>query len=295
LSPEHLLKLPLTNDNNSLNKHFYSELLYIIGLTEKKDGDKKLINRLEESQRNQGSLLENTIIQLENLDKISRVNKPYRFGIDHKERQFNISLELVITWINRILFLKLLEGQMISYHKGDKNFSFLNIKKVNNFADLNSLFFNVLAKKQSERSNDVKTLFSHVPYLNSSLFEPTELEHSCFFISQIRDLEMPLYSSTVLKDSNGRKKTGNINNLEYLFEFLNAYDFSSEGEEEIQDEHKTLINASVLGLIFEKINGYQDGSFFTPGFITMFMCRETIRRTVIQKLFEFSNFILQSS
>jgi adenine-specific DNA-methyltransferase len=65
-----------------------------------------------------------------------------------------------------------------------------------------------------------------------------------------------------------------------LFEFLDAYDFTSEGSEEIQEDNKTLINASVLGLIFEKINGYKDGSFFTPGFITMYMCRETIRKAV---------------
>ena len=52
--------------------------------------------------------------------------------------------------------------------------------------------------------------------------------------------------------------------MEYLFEFLNAYDFSSEGAEAIQEENKTLINASVLGLIFEKINGYKDGSLH-PG------------------------------
>ena len=74
--------------------------------------------------------------------------------------------------------------------------------------------------------------------------------------------------------------------IEYLFEFLNAYDFASEGSEEIQEENKRLINASVLGLIFEKINGYKDGSFFTPGFITMYMCRETIRRAVVQKFNE---------
>jgi adenine-specific DNA-methyltransferase len=56
--------------------------------------------------------------------------------------------------------------------------------------------------------------------------------------------------------------------------------------EEIQEDNKTLINASVLGLIFEKINGYKDGSFFTPGFITMYMCRETIRKAVVQKFNE---------
>lgn len=58
-----------------------------------------------------------------------------------------------------------------------------------------------------------------------------------------------------------------LNGLQYLFDFLEAYDFASEGSEEIQEDSKTLINASVLGLIFEKINGYKDGSIFTPGFI----------------------------
>ncbi|MFM6749098.1 MAG: Eco57I restriction-modification methylase domain-containing protein, partial [Dolichospermum sp.] len=92
-----------------------------------------------------------------------------------------------------------------------------------------------------------------------------------------------VFTGTILKDNNGKKLTGEINTLEYLFAFLNAYNFSSDIGEEIQEENKRLINASVLGLIFEKINGYKDGSFFTPGFITMYMCRETIRRAVIQK------------
>ena len=65
---------------------------------------------------------------------------------------------------------------------------------------------------------------------------------------------------------------------------MDAYDFSSESSsQEVQEEEKRLISASVLGLIFEKINGYKDGSFFTPGFITMYMCRETLRRAVLQK------------
>jgi hypothetical protein len=74
-----------------------------------------------------------------------------------------------------------------------------------------------------------------------------------------------------------------------LFEFLDAYDFGAESGEEIQEDNKALINASVLGLIFEKINGYKDGSFFTPGFITMYMCRETIRKAVVQKFNDTKN------
>ena len=284
LSPEHLLKLPFINDSNSLDKRFYSELLHIIGLTETKEGGKKIIQRNKIGERNSGSLIENAIIEIESLDKISRLENKSTIGETQQERLFNVALELSITWINRILFLKLLEGQLVSYHKGDKNYQFLNYEKINDYDELNSLFFKVLAVKQNERIEDVKNDFMNVPYLNSSLFEPTEMEQSTIVISNLRDERaIPIYSQTVLKDLTGKKRSGEINPLNYLFEFLNAYDFASEGKEEIQEESKTLINASVLGLIFEKINGYKDGSFFTPGFITMYMCRETIRKAVIQK------------
>ncbi len=287
LSPEHLLKLPFINDSNSLDKKFYTELLHIIGLIETKEGSKKLIGRKEESHRNTGSLLENAIIQLDDLDKLSRLEKPSQYGETQQDRLFGVGLELCITWVNRVLFLKLLEAQLITYHKSDKAYSFLNYGKINNYDDLNSLFFQVLARQHENRNEDVQRDFAYVPYLNSSLFEPTELEHNTLFISNLRDgKKIPILSSTVLKSDVGKKRTGELNALQYLFEFLEAYDFSSEGSEDIQEENKTLINASVLGLIFEKINGYKDGSFFTPGFITMYMCRETIRRAVVQKFNE---------
>jgi len=290
LSPEHLLKLPFTNDSNSLDKRFYSELLHIIGLTETKEGSKKLIERNKTGERHTGTILEDAIIQLDSLDKLSRLDRPSQFGSTQKEKLFNVALELSITWINRILFLKLLEAQLITYHKGDKSYSFLNLDKIKNYDDLNSLFFQVLARKYDERNKDVIKAFEKVPYLNSSLFEPTDIEQDTLFISNLRDDKtIPIITSTVLKDQNGKKRTGKLNTLEYLFEFLNAYDFSSEGSEEIQEENKSLINASVLGLIFEKINGYKDGSFFTPGFITMYMCRETIRKAVVQKFNETKN------
>ncbi len=290
LSPEHLLKLPFANDSNSLDKKFYSELLHIIGLTETKEGGKKVIQRNKAGERNSGSLLENAVIQLDTLDKIHRLEKPSQYGETAEDRLFNVGLELSITWVNRILFLKLLEAQLIGYHKGDVSYAFLNFKKINNYDDLNSLFFQVLAKKHDERNEEVVAEFAKVPYLNSSLFEPNELEHDTILISNLRDeKKLPILSNTVLKNDNGKKRTGELNALQYFFAFLEAYDFSSEGAEDIQEDNKTLINAPVLGLIFEKINGYKDGSFFTPGFITMYMCRETIRRSVVQKFNDAAN------
>ena len=287
LSAEHLLKLPFANDSNTLDKGFYGELLHIMGLSESKEGGKKVIGREAEGKRNIGSLIENAVNELDSLDKMSRLERPSQYGNTVQERLFNVALELSITWMNRILFMKLLEAQLIKYHKGDTQYEFLNSDKIQSYDDLNSLFFKVLARKLEDRGVTTKEFFDRVPYLNSSLFEPTELEHTTLFVSNLGDSRLlPIYSATVLKDSNGKRRTGKMNPLQYLFEFLDAYDFTSEGSETIQEDNKTLINASVLGLIFEKINGYKDGSFFTPGFITMYMCRETIRKAVLQKFNE---------
>ena len=287
LSPEHLLKLSFANDSNSLDKNFYNELLHIIGLTPVKVAGKTLIKRHEKENRSDGSILENAILQLESEDKLNYIPNLKQYGENKEEQLFAIGLELTITWVNRILFLKLLEAQLISYHKGDKSYSFLNADSIKDYDVLNNLFFKVLAKKTDERIDRLVKDFEKVPYLNSSLFEPTELERIALSINQLEDnIFLPLLPSTVIKDANGKKVSGTKNALYYFFSFLDAYDFASEGSEDIQEDNKTLINASVLGLIFEKINGYKDGSFFTPSFITMYMCKETIRRAVLQKFNE---------
>lgn len=286
LSPQHLLKLPFANDSNSLDKQFYAELLHIIGLEEYKDKGKKLITRKAEGQRDQASILEMCIRRLETRNKMGKLNNPSHFGDTEQERIFNVALELSITWMNRVLFLKLLEAQLLSYNNNDQRFKFLNSDFIPEFDELEKLFFDVLAVKPQARKEFTKPKFDHIPYLNSSLFEQTGLEEDLVNITDLDDLiDLPMYSSTVLKDAKGKSlKSGKpMRTLHYLFAFLDAYSFSSEGGEQIQEQNKRLINASVLGLIFEKINGYKDGSFFTPGFITMYMCRETIRRAVVQK------------
>jgi adenine-specific DNA-methyltransferase len=283
----HLLGHPFDNDSNQLNKAFYNELLHIIGLEEIKDKGKKLISRKPEDKRDYSSLLENTIFTLEDRDYLSKIK-----SVDNGEdKSFNAGLELCLTWINRILFLKLLESQLLSYHKGDNKYKFLNTKFIDGFDELNNLFFSALAKEESERHPRYKERFKYIPYLNSSLFERNELESESFEISALNDDEIQVYSSTVLKEPNGKRFKGKLYTLDYLFKFLESYDFSTDGTEGIEDDHetKTLINASVLGLIFEKINGYKEGSFYTPAYITMYMCRETLRRAVVQKFKEQEN------
>ncbi|MCB0596575.1 MAG: Eco57I restriction-modification methylase domain-containing protein [Lewinellaceae bacterium] len=291
LSPTHLLRLPFANDSNSLNKDFYRELLHLIGLEESKEKNKKVIQRKPEGQRNHGSLLENAIAMLESEGRLHKAPRLSSYGDSREEQLFGVGLELAITWINRILFLKLLEAQLLKYHRGDAAYRFLNSRTIADFDELNELFFDVLAKQPAERPGYVQQKFAHIPYLNSSLFEISELEDATLRINSLKDrFTLPLMNGTVLRDARGKRHSGELRALDYLFSFLDAYDFSSEGSEAIQEENKTLINASVLGLIFEKINGYQDGSFFTPGFITMYMCREALRRAVVQKFRESPRF-----
>ncbi|QJW90755.1 class I SAM-dependent DNA methyltransferase [Spirosoma taeanense] len=284
LSPTHLLKLPAATDSNRLNPKFYSELLHLIGLEEVKEGGKKVIRRKEAGKRDEGSLLENTLIELDTSGKFYQLHDRSQYGATTDEQLFSVALELCITWVNRVLFLKLLESQLVKYHNGNRDYAFLNGETIPDFDELNKLFFRVLARKPSERQVSIQAKFGRIPYLNSSLFELTELENDTLPVSQLdNSLTLPVLRNSVLKDNSAYRDAKDLGTLSYLFAFLDAYDFSSESREDIQEKNRTLINASVLGLIFEKINGYKDGSFYTPGFITEYMCREAIRKAVVQK------------
>ncbi|WP_233901175.1 DUF7149 domain-containing protein [Tenacibaculum piscium] len=283
-SDVHILGKTFGNDSNQLNKAFYNELLHIIGLEEIKEKGKKIINRKKQENRDYASLLENTIFHIEDRDYLSKIKSIP----NNSDKQFNAGLELCLTWINRILFLKLLESQLVTYHQNNQKYRFLHTKFINGFDDLNDLFFSALAKPIEQRHPKYKDKYQEIPYLNSSLFEKNTLENEAFEISALNNDEIQIYNNTVLKNSKGKKQQGKLPTLDYLFQFLDAYDFATDGNEGITDEieTKTLINASVLGLIFEKINGYKEGSFYTPAYITMYMCKETIRRTVVQKFKE---------
>lgn len=282
LSPFHLLKEPFAEDSNALNKPFYDELLHIIGLEEVRIKSKSIIRRKEQGNRDQGSLLENAITILKTKDSLRKVKNIADYGAESEERYFNVALELCLIWINRILFLKLLESQLVIYHKGKRKYRFLNIETVSDFDELFTLFHQVLAKKLNERDESITEKYARVPYLNSSLFEPSELEDQTITIESLKDsATLSFNKTTILKKYKAENKT--FTTLEYLFKFLDAYDFASEGAEDVQADSRSLINASVLGKVFEKINGYKDGSIFTPGFITMYMCRQSIRLAVVQK------------
>ena len=280
-SPQYLLKIVPPNDSNSLNEQFYKELLHIIGLEEAKENGKNIIRRKKEN-RHSASFIESTIEELATNDSVRHLTDQSVYGKNREDITFNVALELCITWVNRILFLKLLEGQLLTYHKGDKDYNFLNAEMIPDFSELFKLFHKVLAIGLQDRNESIKTKYSRVPYLNSSLFEISELEDQTIKVNSLdSNAQLELLGTTILKDI--KKDKYSLPTLKYLFQFLDAYDFASEGAEKVQEDSRAIITASVLGKVFEKINGYKDGSVFTPAFITMYMCRQSIRLAVVDK------------
>ncbi|GAA7116398.1 type II restriction endonuclease Eco57I subunit R [Helicobacter pylori] len=263
LSHEVLLKQKKTLDANTLNKDFYEELLYILGLEEQNEKGKTLIK----PSRTQNSLSD-------------ALKKKYK-NLDDEE-----VMALLIAWNNRILFLRLLESLLISFkHFEDR---FLTTDNFKDFNALNTLFFEVLAKKNSERFPEIKKdkILQKIPYLNSSLFDKTPLELKGYEIKFLDNKKLEIYKNSVLKKHENYQKDKALPLLKYLFEFLRAYDFTTTPKD-IKDNTNTsespLINPSVLGLIFEKLNGYKEGSFYTPSFITSYMCKESITTIVRDK------------
>ncbi|MCE3039731.1 Eco57I restriction-modification methylase domain-containing protein [Helicobacter anatolicus] len=261
LSPQVLLKARKTIDANTLNKNFYDELLYILGLQEVVENGKILIKP---------SSIPNTLSHA-----ISQVYQ----NIDEES-----IFTLITTWNNRILFLRLLESMLLGFKHIDK--PFLDFSTIRDFKTLQILFFEVLAKKQDSRSPSLPKDFLSIPYLNSSLFDKTSLEYQGKEIGMLDSLSLTLFSHSILRKDPRFKNKETLPLLEYLFEFLHAYDFTTTPKDisdGIKQNHDLLINSAVLGLVFEKLNGYKEGSFYTPSFITSFMCKESITQAVLEK------------
>ncbi|GAA9737418.1 class I SAM-dependent DNA methyltransferase [Helicobacter pylori] len=263
LSHEVLLKQRKTLDANTLNKDFYEELLYILGLEEQNEKGKTLIK----PSRTQNSL--------------SDALKEQYTDLDDEE-----VMALLIAWNNRILFLRLLESLLISFEHFEK--PFLTTENFKDFNALNTLFFEVLAKKNNERLSEIKEdkILEKIPYLNSSLFDKTPLELKGHEIKLLDNKKLEIYKNSILKKHEDYQKQKDLPLLEYLFTFLHVYDFTTTPKD-IKDNRNTnesyLINPSVLGLVFEKLNGYKEGSFYTPSFITSYMCKESITTIVLDK------------
>ena len=281
LSPYNICSLRVNNDFNIISNTFYREIIYMMGLEENKEG-KLVLNKID-----------NTLIKL-TMDILDEDLSG--------EEKFEEALKLNILWINRILFLKMLEAQLRVF-RNDNNLHILNPNEIVDYSFLYTLFFKVLAKSKERRitENKESEYYKHIPYLNSSLFEETEKEKTNTITKLNNSLKMKIMTGSVLyKDRDFDKKE--LTFLEYILRFLNCYIFNSGGNQSGVNHSdnsnsninkNTIIKSSVLGLVFERLNGYKDGSHFTPPAITMYMAKYSIEKAIVgkfNKYFEGSDF-----
>ena len=270
LSASYLLKKTIViPDPHTLNIKFYHELLYIMGLKEV-EKDNRVLVEIDTSIMNSLSYQINRLLNKKDTPESEIDQRIY---------------ELVIIWINRLLFIKLFEGQLISFNSDESAYHILDNEKIQSFEDLECLFFEVLGKKRREE-NSFFNQFSEIPYLNSSLFEKQDVEtgqgvyHNGIMISELKNEPIRLYSSSVL----GKKIKKDPDILTYIIDFLNSYNFASDEANVDENSSREILDAAVLGLIFEKLNGYRDGSTYTPSVITDYLAKETVEKTVLQKV-----------
>ncbi len=284
-SPAVLLNHQKVTDANTLNKRFYKELLHIMGLREVKQKSLKEVP--------EGKETDEVLIIVPNPAAVNslydQVNKRLANEGLSGDELFEKTLTIIILWINRLLFLKLLEAHIVNAHINPHEhndeaawaeYGFMAVDKITNGHLLYDLFFDVLAKKWGDRNERLRQYFAHVPYLNSSLFaldkktEPVD-------ISALHNEPMTLHKNSVV----GGEAALPV--LTYLLTFLKTYDFATNGAskkgQNVKALEDRLINASVLGKVFEKLNGYKDGSFFTPSYITTYICRQTIEQALVSR------------
>ncbi|OGX91412.1 type IIG restriction enzyme/methyltransferase [Hymenobacter coccineus] len=327
--PAYLLKeFPSARpDPNTLNQEFYNELLYLMGLQEQAVGGVRRIGRCPEGERQPGALLENILYQMgigHGLELVPPAELA-AYGDDPARQREEVALALCLVWVNRLLFLKLLEGQLVRYHPGPHaaDFRFLTPARLPEYDELNKLFFGVLNRPPAQRPPDVQAAFRELPYLNSSLFQPTALEMQVLYASALNDRAgLRPFPQSVLKKRGGprppppppTKPSGwpcptcspsstpstsaptprpspELPRAPPLFwrggrphrGLVRFHPPGPPAPPPRRPPPRPLLSAAVLGLVFEKINGYRDGSFYTPGFVTMYMARHTLRRAVVRR------------
>ncbi len=269
---------------NALNRGFYNELLHILGLKENAQKGRATIDLINSSEQKYG-FARHIQKKLESEGHLKESDPAE--NTENREMQES-TMRYLIIWLNRILFLKLIEAHLLSFNENDKNLRFLTSEKISRFDTLSHLFFEVLAKNQKDRDADKD--FNFLPYLNSSLFTRDNEQEPLNITDLDSVLEIKLFKSSILKKDEsfkdkyrGKEK---VKFLAYLFDFLACYDFGKSEDSENQEKNpqqRDLINSSVLGLIFEKLNAYKEGSHYTPNSITSHICKTSLERIVIKK------------
>ena len=252
------------NAGAGLDEGFYAELLHIVGLQESIAGARRTVARGAPHERLRGALIELALSRL-------AADERELAQADH----FALALRLCIAWISRLVFLKVLETRLLTLHDGDSSYAFLNARHIRSFSDLDALCNAILGVDGVTHA----ARFVHLPRFDGSLFEPPDIERSLLAMSALDErATLPLFSATVLSQASGERHV-----LAYLLDFLAAFEFSAGLTAQDGAASRRCLDASALGLVFEKLNGYRDGAWYTPGSVAMQLARPAITHAALNR------------
>ncbi|MDR3099351.1 MAG: Eco57I restriction-modification methylase domain-containing protein [Paraburkholderia sp.] len=251
-----------------LDADFYAGLLHIAGLQENVVSGKTIVARCASDERKPGALIELAIACMEAHEARASNTTNTTGAHDHDpasalEREaltFRTALRLCIAWIGRVMFLKLLEARLLMLHERDPAYAFLRSERIGTFAELDTLCREVLGNGTPEAGSPRR--YPHLPRFDGSTFEPADLAKHAITLGSLDAALAPHARNTVAD----------------LLDFLDAFEFGLEAN---AGADKKRIDAATLGLVFEKLNGYRDGAWYTPASVAMFLAREAIAGAVL--------------
>ncbi|WP_233864816.1 type IIG restriction enzyme/methyltransferase [Paraburkholderia adhaesiva] len=260
----------------ALDEAFYAELLHIAGLCETVANGKPAIVRQSVHERLRGSLIENALARMEahTIEQFADAAPSSR-----EAQRFGIALRFCIAWICQLVFLKLLEARLLTLHDNDPAYAFLRSDRIRSFAELDARCREVLGGDDTA----TRVRLERIPRLPGAFFDPRDSGTAPTTLGALDDdPPLPLFARSVLIQADGAPRTGARAPVTYLLDFLDAFDFSSRAPHH-DTPRKRRIDAATPGLIFEKLNGYRDGAWFTPGRVATLMCRSAIESAVLRR------------
>ncbi len=169
------------------------------------------------------------------------------------------------TFLGRIIFIYFLQRK--GWIENETNFLSKNIDKSALYQSLlEPLFFEVFAKKESDRKDPIKNQFKDTPYLNGGLFERSELERKLH-----QNGHLVLFRDGFIRD--------------LIKTFFDYYNFTVD--ENTPDDKEVSIDPEMLGKVFENTLAEEErgqkGTFYTPREIVHVMVKDSLLRFLINE------------
>ncbi|MFX1763800.1 Eco57I restriction-modification methylase domain-containing protein [Paraburkholderia sp. A1RI-2L] len=243
-----------------LDADFYAGLLRIAGLQETVASGTAVVARCAPDERRPGALVELAIAGMAAREapapNMTNSHAP-ACSPDREALVFRTALRLCIAWIGRVMFLKLLEARLLMLHERDPDYAFLRSERIATYAELDALCREVLGGGSAEAGSPRR--YPHLPCFDGSTFEPADLAKHAVTLGSL-DSALPPHAHNTVAD---------------LLDFLDGFEFGFDARSNAKS-----IDAATLGLVFERLNGYRDGAWYTPESVATFLAREAITGAV---------------